>query len=91
MPILAARPQVENVAPTTADDQVERGAISDRVEALLEAENFAALNKMAAEFRTTRARTPSGVRKLRVFHMSVQSHLLKAQPRGECVSVAVQC
>lgn len=87
MPTLAA-PPIESARADVSDDQIAREAITKRVDTLLEAEDFAALNKMAAEFRRTRARTPSGVWKLRVFHMSVQHHIAQAQPPGECVTAA---
>lgn len=87
VPTLATPRPVESAA-TTPDDQVEREAIGKRVDALLDAGDFAGLNKMAAEFRVTRARTPSGVWKLRVFHMSVRNHIAQGQPAGECVSAA---
>jgi hypothetical protein len=77
-----------NVTAGSADDQVERAAIGKRVDALLRAGDFAALNRMAAQFRTTRARTPSGVWKLRVFHMSVRQYFADNQPAGECTSIA---
>lgn len=54
----------------------------------MDGEDFSALNKMASEFRETGARTPSGMWKLRVFHLSVRYHIAQAQPDGECVSAA---
>lgn len=83
----APRP-AESASPTKADDQVVRAEIEHRVDALMDAENFVGLNKMSAEFRETRARTPSGMWKLRIFHMSVRYHIAQAQPDGECVSRA---
>jgi hypothetical protein len=88
MPTVAAPRRVENAEATASDDQVVRDAITKRVNALLEAEDFAGLNKMAADFRTTRTRTPSGVWKLRTFHLSVRQYIAQAQPAGECVSAA---
>ena len=88
MPAAAVAAPVEKASITTLDDQVVRDGITHRVDALLRAEDFATLNRMAAEFRTTRARTPSGVWKLRTFHLSVRQYLAQAQPAGECVSTA---
>lgn len=75
-------------ADVGADDQVAREAISSRVEKLLKSEDFAALNTMADDFRTTRARTPSGVWKLRVLHMSIRNYIAESQSGEGCVSAA---
>jgi hypothetical protein len=89
MPALAAPRPVAQPIASTSDDQVERDAIAKRVHTLLETNDFVGLNKLAADFRTTRARTPSGVWKMRVFHMSVRQYLAQVQPAGECVSSAI--
>lgn len=88
VPTLAARP-IATAAANSSDDQVVREAITKRVDALMDAGDFAGLNRIAAEYRTTKARTPSGVWKLRVFHMSVRDHIAKAQPEGECASTSL--
>lgn len=88
MPSHAAPPVVEARSIDAADDQIEREAIEKRVGALLEAEDFAALNKMEAEFRTSRARTPSGVWKLRVLHLSVRHFIEQTLPEANCISAA---
>ena len=88
MPTADKRNLINTVAIRATDDQVEREKISARVNAYLKDEDFAALNKMATEFLTTRARTPSGVWKLRVFHTSVRSWLKELQPAETCVSAA---
>jgi hypothetical protein len=88
VPTMAASHNVKNVTAATADDRLVRAAIMRRVDALLKTEDFSALNKMDAEFRTTRARTPSGMWKLRVFHLSVRYYITQSQPDGECVSTA---
>lgn len=87
-PALASARPVEQAKSSTLDDQAERDGISKRVDALLEAEGFAALNTMAAGFRINRSRTPSGVWKLRTFHLSVRQFFAQAQPAGECASTA---
>ena len=80
---------VDAAPADSSDDQVVRDAIGKRVYALMDAQDFAGLNKLAADFRTTKARTPSGVWKLRVFYMSVSYHIAQAQPDGECVSTSL--
>lgn len=87
-PAGAAPNHITNTSAHTADDQAVRADIMKRVQTLLKAEDFAALNKMAADFRNSRARTPSGMWKLRVFHLSVRYYIAQNQPRGECVSTA---
>ena len=85
---MAAKP-VDTSAAHSSDEQVVRAAISKRVDALMDGEDFAGLNKMAAEFRATKARTPSGVWKLRVFYLSVSGHIAQAQPAGECANMSL--
>jgi hypothetical protein len=88
VPAVAAPHRTTNASARTDDDHAVRADIMKRVERLLKTEDFAALNKMAADFRTTRARTPSGMWKLRIFHLSVRYYLAQNQPDGECVSSA---
>lgn len=75
-------------AAESRDDLAVRQALITRVDTLLKSEDFGALNKLDEEYRTTRARTPSGVWKLRVFHMGIRRHFALSQPEGECVSSA---
>jgi len=86
VPTLAAPREAESAARESSDDLAVREAIMRRVDALLKAEDFAALNRLDEEYRTTRARTPSGLWKLAAFHSGVRRHIARAQPTDECVS-----
>jgi len=63
--------QVESLAQNERYTQVEMGErmlVMQRVEDAVRAENYAALDAMEKEFRSSRARTPSGTWKLRWFY-----------------------
>jgi|KBSMisStaDraftv2_1062788.scaffolds.fasta_scaffold49464_4 hypothetical protein len=62
--------------------------IFDRVKALVDARDFAALNAMEREFRTSRVRTPSGVWKLSEFHGAVHAALPEADSNQNCAFTA---
>lgn len=69
----SARGEVE---AQTTDEPAERKAIFDAVEKAFEARDYAALNRMAEEYRTNRARTPSGTWKLAMFYYAVEPYAL---------------
>jgi hypothetical protein len=56
----------------TADEAKAQNAVVDAVNATIAANDFARLSKMEAEFRASRARTPSGSWKLAIFHAALQ-------------------
>lgn len=58
--------------------------IYDRVKSLVDARDFASLNAMEHDYRTTRARTPSGVWKLGEFHGAVHAALPEADENQSC-------
>jgi hypothetical protein len=90
---LAARPSEaaqSSEPPRTwvTEEMRARQAIYDRVKALVEARDFAALNSMERQFLVTRARMPSGVWKLEQFHGAVHAALPVAQAADGCAFTA---
>ncbi|MFO1239007.1 MAG: hypothetical protein U1E64_01525 [Sphingomonadaceae bacterium] len=73
----------DTLAPisTSPDEKTERDAILGKVQAAIAASDFAALNGMEEEFRSSRARMPSGLWKLAVFHAGLQFYLAKGLER----------
>ena len=69
----SARGEVE---AETTDELTERKAIFDAVEKAFQTRDYAALNRMAEEYRTRRARTPSGTWKLAMFYYAVEPYAL---------------
>ncbi len=63
------------VVASSTDEIAERTIIFDDVKAAIGSRDFAALSDMEQDFRTTKARTPSGVWKLDMYHKAVQSSL----------------
>ena len=57
------------------DEESERSTILTAITSAIAIENYAKLSAMEAEFRMSRARTPSGVWKLAVYHAGVQTYL----------------
>jgi len=65
----------DNVEASSNDEVSERQSIVNAVDLAIARRDFAALNKMEREFRSSRARTPSGLWKLAYFHAGVQYNL----------------
>ena len=85
--LLAAPAQAAPVSATPAPlagEPAARQAIIDRVRTALDAEDFASLNAMEEEFRTSRGRTPSGVWNLRIFHLAIEDSFTSGQQDGDC-------
>lgn len=64
------------------DEVSERNAVYARIDTALAAGDFAGLSAMEADFRASRARTPSGLWKLAVFHAGVQHRLAAGLDRA---------
>ena len=71
------------VEAASTDEMDERQVVLDRVAKAIKDEDFAALDAMALEYRSSRARTPSGVWKLAVYHAGLQAYLGKGLQREE--------
>ncbi|MEO7635988.1 MAG: hypothetical protein ABIS38_10130 [Sphingomicrobium sp.] len=71
-------------APAARGEFALRQALLDRVKALVEARDFAALNAIERQYRTTHARTPSGSSPLYLFHAGVQNALPQPRPADGC-------
>jgi hypothetical protein len=69
------------------DELAERTAIFDQVKAAIDDRDYAALNAMAEEYRTRRARTPSGTWKLAYFYYGVIGHLPAENPGAKCLRI----
>jgi len=65
-----------------AGEAAEQRPIIDAVKAAIARRDYAALNAMESEFRTTRSRTSSGIWKLSVFHWRVLAEL--GPKNGQC-------
>jgi hypothetical protein len=63
------------VEAATTDEERERDAILGSVRSLIDRKDFAGLDAMELGFRTSRARSPSGVWKLAVLHSGLQYYL----------------
>lgn len=61
-----------------------RWQIYNQVKALLAARDYAGLNALEKEYRTTRARTPGGTWKLAEFYAGLFSYLPAAEPSNGC-------
>lgn len=71
----AAPTEGELPAATSSDEMAERNEILGNVRRAIAAQDFASLSSMEEGFRTTRARTSSGIWKLAMFHIGVQGYL----------------
>lgn len=71
-----------HIAANAQNDQAgelkERAAIRGEVSRLLDADDFAGLEKLADSYRTSEARTPSGIWKLNVFYSGFNTKVKKA-------------
>ena len=82
---VSAAPDTDLVTVSPVDEQAVRDAILERVKTSIESNDFAGLSAMESDFRSSRARTPSGLWKLAVFHAGVQAYLAPGlQPENEC-------
>ena len=73
------------VAASALDETAVRDAILEQVQSAVAARDFARLSAMEADFRASRARTPSGISKLGVVHAGLQSYLAEGlQPEDGC-------
>ncbi len=75
---------VKAATPASSGELQVRQDIFDRVRALVDARDFAGLNALGNEFRTTRARTPSGVWKLGMFHGAVHAAMPSSDQTQDC-------
>ena len=57
--------------PAAGDEMTMRVEINEQVSAMFQKSDFAGLEAMAAEFRDTNARTPSGLQKLNKFYFAL--------------------
>lgn len=71
----AAAPDTGQVVASSSDDEAEREIILQRVRTAIAADDFATLSAMEDDFRSSRARTPSGLWKLAAFHAGLQAYL----------------
>lgn len=84
-PSPAARPDVVQAVNNSSDEQTERNVILSKVQAAISSRDFAGLSAMEEDLRRSRARTPSGVWKLALFHTGLQSYLAEGLQRdGGC-------
>ena len=67
-----------------SDEAVEQDAMFLPIKAAAAANDFGALNRMESDFRHTRARTVSGIWKLRTFHKQLLFVLQQRQADGNC-------
>jgi hypothetical protein len=75
------------VEARTDDELGEQKIVLNQVDAAIAANDFAALDKLERQYRTSRARAPSGVWKLGVFHAEVQFNLTKGMsPENGCAA-----
>ncbi|PZO89436.1 MAG: hypothetical protein DI623_10245 [Sphingomonas sanxanigenens] len=71
----AAVPDIGQVVASSSDETAERDAIYAQVKAAIASDDFAALSAMEEDFRSSRARTPSGTWKLAAYHAALQADL----------------
>ena len=71
----------DTVKASLADENAEREMVLGAVRKAIASDDFAALDAMERNFRTSRARTPSGLWKLGVFHAGLQSYLAEGLDR----------
>jgi hypothetical protein len=71
----AAPPDTGQVVATSSDEEAERELILNKVRTAIDSSDFAGLSAMEEDFRSSRARTPSGVWKLAAFHAGLQAYL----------------
>jgi len=75
---------VASTKPGSPGEVALRTAIYDRVEQLMVARNYVALDAMEEQFRTGRDLTPGGVPKLYEFHASLQRTFGNPSPSSDC-------
>ena len=78
--LLAVEQQITS-AHVDGNELIERKTVVDAVHKAVESKDYAALDRMATDFRASKARTTSGVWKLAVFH---QQMLEEAGPSASC-------
>ena len=71
----AAAADTGQVVASSSDERAERQKIFDEVKAAIAADNFTTLDTMEEDYRSSRARTPSGVWKLAGYHAALQAYL----------------
>lgn len=71
------------VEASSADEETERNIILNKVQTAIAANDFAGLSAMEDDYRSSRARTPSGTWKLAVFHVGLQTDLADGLQSGE--------
>jgi hypothetical protein len=71
----AAAADPERVRLNPADELLVRRTILTELRQAIDKNDFAGLSAMEHDFRSSRARTPSGMWKLKVFHSGVQTYL----------------
>lgn len=69
------------VEAVSNDELRERKVVLRQVDAAIAANDFAALDKLGEQLRTSRARTPSGLWKLGAYHAELQFKLSKGMSR----------
>jgi hypothetical protein len=72
------------VEASTDNEMVERLQIINQTSAAVKASDFAALDKMAHHFRSTRALTPSGTWKLSRFYHTLEDDLTRKDQLSDC-------
>lgn len=81
----AAPPDTGKVESSSTDDRVERNIILEKVRSAIVATDFSRLSAMGDDYRSSRARIPSGIWKLGVFHAGLQAYLADGlQPQDGC-------
>ena len=71
----AAAPDTGQVVASSSDESVAQDLIYKRVKTAIDVDDFAILSAMEDDFRSSRARTPSGIWKLAAFHGALQAYL----------------
>ena len=79
--VQAAPVDTGQVVANSPDDEAESEAILEKVRAAIAKDDFTSLSAMEDDFRTSRARTPSGLWKLAVFHSGAQAYLAEGLER----------
>jgi hypothetical protein len=71
----AAAADLGVVVASSSDETAEQRQISEKVQVAIAADDFATLDTMEKDYRSSRARTPSGLWKLGVYHAALQAYL----------------
>ena len=80
----AAPAPIDTAASVPTNEAAEQKPIFDAVRSSIERRDYQALNRLAGEFRKTRARTSSGIWKLSVFHWRVLTELGPKNDGADC-------